>query len=496
LLASVTAREFGRGFDTATGLFTRSPVEAPAGFGVLRLQQEVGDQQSTLGMVLTGVHRGLGDPGGLDQLLARDAVTGGVDWRARFQEGKYELTGWAGFSRVSGEAAGIDRLQRSSARYFQRPDADYLQYDPVRTSLTGWTASIRGDKNAGRHTLWGIQIAAKSPGFEINDVGQMARADAIDFNADIQLRDTKPNRVFRYFQVGHSVFGQWDFGLERQFVRITQNSQFIFHNFWTLSLRATHSIRAMSNTQTRGGPYMQTPRGWLFGFGLAGNQSMGTTWSGQVTLQNDELGGSGFGLAAAITTRPGPQWEASVSPRYSRTTTSRQYLTTLGGGSSATFGSRYLFSFIEQSTVSAQFRLNYAFTPNLTVQGYAEPFASSGRFYDFGELARARSFDLRLYGRAAGTTIVPQGGGSYQVTDGPSSFTFASPDFNVLSFRSNLVVRWEWLAGSTLFLIWQQNRSDVLPNGDRVGPGALWDATTAPGDNFFAVKLSYWLKAR
>jgi len=103
---------------------------------------------------------------------------------------------------------------------------------------------------------------------------------------------------------------------------------------------------------------------------------------------------------------------------------------------------------------------------------------------------------LRVYGRAAGTAIQSQGNGGYQVTDGSSSFSFASPDFNVLSFRSNLVVRWEWLAGSTLFLIWQQNRSDVLPNGDRVGPGALWDATTAPGDNFFAVKLSYWLKAR
>ncbi len=496
LLASVTAREYGRGYDSTTGLFARAPVEAPAGFGVLRLQQEVGSSQSTLGMVLTGVHRGLGAPGALDRLLTRDAVTGGLDWRLRFQEGKYELTGWAGFSRVAGEAVGIDRIQRSSARYFQRPDADYIRYDSLRTALSGFTASVRADKNAGRYTLWGIQVGVKSPGFEINDIGQMARADAVDFNADLQLRDAKPGRLFRYFQIGHVVVGQWDFGLERQFLRFGHSSLFTFHNFWNVTFRATHSTRAMSNSQTRGGPYMETPRGWSFSVGLAGNQSARTTWNASLTRQDDEIGGSAYGGSAGITTRPAARWEASITPRYTRSTTPRQYIATLGGGPSSTFGRRYLFGSVEQSTISTQFRINYAFTPDLTVQGYAEPFASSGRFYDFGELARARSFDLRIYGAGNGTAITPRGDGRYTVTDGSASLAFVSPDFNVLSFRSNLVVRWEWLAGSTLFVIWQQNRSNLLPSGGLVNPGTLWDATTAPGDNFFAVKLSYWLKAR
>src|SRR5439155_18024222 len=197
-----------------------------------------------------------------------------------------------------------------------------------------------------------------------------------------------------------------------------------------------------------------------------------------------------------ITSRPAARWQASVTPRYSRSTNARQYITTLGGGPAATFGSRYLFAFIDQSTLSAQFRLDYAFTPNLTVQGYAEPFASSGRYYGFAELARSRSFALRTYGPASGTTIDRQPDGTASVTDGGANFTFTAPDFNVLSFRSNLVVRWEWLPGSTLFVIWQENRSDRLTRGDLVRPGSLWDATTAPGDNFFAVKLSYWLKVK
>ncbi len=496
LLTSVTARESARGYDAATGRYTKAAVEPPAGFGVLRLQQEVGRTQSTVGMVLTGVHRALGSAGGLDQLLARDAVTGGVDWRLRFEEGKYELTGWAGFSDVRGEAGSINRIQRSSARYFQRPDADYVRYDSLRTSLSGFTASVRADKNAGRHTLWGAQIAVRSPGFEINDIGQMNRADAVDFNADLQLRDTKPHRLFRYIQVGHSVVGQSDFGLERQFLHFSQNTTVTLNNFWNVSFRAIHATRAMSNTQTRGGPYMETPRAWNFGLGLSGNPFSATTWSTSITYQDDELGGSAYGASVGIKARPAPQWEASVTPRYIRSTSARQYIATLGGGSALTYGRRYLFAAIEQSTISAQFRLNYAFTPNLTIQGYAEPFASSGRFRDFGELARPRTFDLRAYGRASGTTISSQANGRYAVTDGTAAFGFGSPDFHVLSFRSNLVLRWEWLAGSTLFAIWQQNRGTVLANGDLVGPGSLWDATTAPGDNFLALKVSYWLKAR
>ncbi len=496
LLASVTGREFGEGYDSATGLLTRSAVEPPAGFGVLRLQQEVGRDQSTLGMVVTGVHRGIDNAGGLNNVLARDAVTGGVDWRLRFEQGKYELTGWAGFSRVAGDAGAIDRVQRSSARYFQRPDADYLTYDAIRTSLSGYTASVRADKNAGRLTLWGIQVGVKSPGFEINDIGQMARADAIDFNADLQLQDTKPNRVFRYVRVGHAVAGQWDFGLARQFLRLSQSSSFVFRNFWSLGMGVGYSPRAMSNTLTRGGPYMETPHGWNLQARLSGNQRSPTTWNAGVSYRRDELDGSATSVSAGLTTRPGPQWEASITPRYTRSVNAQQYIATLGGGSAATFGRRYVFGFVQQSTIAAQFRLNYAFSPNLTVQGYAEPFAASGRFYGFGELARARTFGLRTYGVAGGTTITRQPGGRFAVTDGAANFGFASPDFNILSFRSNLVVRWEWSAGSTLFLIWQQSRSDLLPTGNLVSTGSLWDATSAPGDNFLALKVSYWLKAK
>ena len=114
----------------------------------------------------------------------------------------YELTGYAGFSHVAGDAASIESIQARSAHYFQRPDADHVTFDPTRTSLSGYSASVRWDKNAGRRTLWGAQISARSPGFEINDLGRLSSADAIDYNADIQIRDTQPSKLFRSYRIG------------------------------------------------------------------------------------------------------------------------------------------------------------------------------------------------------------------------------------------------------------------------------------------------------
>jgi hypothetical protein len=138
-------------------------------------------------------------------------------------------------------------------------------------------------------------------------------------------------------------------------------------------------------------------------------------------------------------------------------------------------------------------RVNYAVTPNLTLETYAEPFAASGRFYDYGELSAARARTLRHYGRV-GTSISPRDSlGRRTVTDGSTSFTLPNSDFNVRSFRSNAVVRWEWRPGSTIFLVWQQDRFSQLTHGDAVRPNGLWDALSADGSQFVAMKISYWL---
>ena len=495
-LAAVTPREFARTFTLANGSIGSTAVEPPSTFAVLRLQQELGSQQSNVGASLTQVHRLLDNRGGLLQLLPSDAVAGGADWKLRYLQGMYEITGWVGASRVDGDAAAISRIQRSSAHYFQRPDQDHVSYDATRTSLTGTSASLRVDKNAGRFVLGGIQLSTRSPGFDINDAGQMRSGDDVDFNADIQLRDTKPHEHFRFINFGTSTQAGWNFGGIRQYLRFNESAQITLHSFWRLNASGTRHVASLSDDLTRGGPLIGTPSAYQVSAQITSRPNVPTTWTARTVYFDDEFGGWRWDASSGITVRPAPQWQASVDPSYSRSVDGRQYVATQAGGSAATYGQRYIFSFIERSTLSARFRLNYAVTPNFTAEGYAEPFAASGRFYNFGELGAARGREMRVYGQTAGTTVAVERNGTRTVRDGNAAFTLPALDFNRLSFRSNLVLRWEYLPGSTAFLIWQQSRQDVGAAGELINPRDLWDATRAAGDNLFAVKVSYWLGVR
>ena len=492
-LASLTSRESARTYSSG-GQFGSVPVEPATGFGAVRLQQEVGKQHSTLGWTVTHVQRALGT-GALRGLLPATALAGGTDWRFRFEQGKYEFTGFAGFSRVEGDTGAMRRLQRSSAHNFQRPDQSHAPLNPLRTSMSGYTASLRGDKNAGRWTAWGIQATARSPGFEINDLGQMRRADALEFRVTFGVRDTQVGKKLRYWRINHNVTGAFNYGWIRQPTLITQTLEATFLNFWRLTFRTQLTPRALSDELTRGGPLMGTPTLWNWQVTLANQAQARYSWTGTASYGKDEVAGWNYQASAGITIRAAPRWQAQISPQYARSVDARQYISTLGGGRAVTYGSRYVFATIERSTISAQLRFNYAFTPDLTMEAYAEPFAATGRFSRPGELEAPRSRALRAYG-SDGTTLSRQPDLSFRVTDGATTFAIANPDFNRLSFRSNVVLRWEWARGSTLFFIWQQNRQGFMAVGDLVRPGSLWDATSAPGDNFLAVKVTYWLSVR
>jgi hypothetical protein len=249
--------------------------------------------------------------------------------------------------------------------------------------------------------------------------------------------------------------------------------------------------RYQSDDLTRGGPLMGRGHSRGFDLELAGSEGSPLVWRTTYAYYSDEEGGVRSRLSGGAAVRPAPQWRVSIDPGWPHEVVSRQFVAAVPGGSPATFGTRYVFSFVDRTTLSAQIRLNYSFTPDLSLELYAEPFAASGHFRDFGELPAARSRDLRAYG-TDGTTITPTADG-YAVTADGDTFTLPDRDFNVLSFRSNLVLRWEWLRGSTLFVVWQQDRSGDATNP--VGVGSLFDTFGSEGRNFLAVKASYWLSA-
>jgi hypothetical protein len=514
VLAAATDREEVRFADTAHVATAPdgTPFDVPArlggvavvpraAYGVVRLQQQFGANASTAGVIVTGVRRDLSANDLAASVLVRDAYSGGIDWRLRWKRGEYDWSGWAGFSHVAGEADALTEIQLSSRRYFQRPDAEHVHFDPLRTTLSGFSAGTGASKLAGKWR-WDVDLQTESPGFELNDVGRLSTADDVDFSAGLRYLRTRPSRGLHNWTVGSYAGQTWNYDGIGTSTYAELYSDVTFKNFWELDTYVWAQPRFLDDLLTRGGPLMEAGRRWGGSISLENSSGAKTQWELDVGFNRDELGGRAQEIEASLTMRPGTQWEVSVEPSYFTGIGPRQYVTTLerGAGATPTYGNRYIFAFIDRSELAVRARVNYALTPDLTIESYAEPFVSAGKYSRFGELAVARSRHLRTYG-ADRTGITRNEDGSYTVTDTlPSgsvdAFTLDNSDFDVLSFRSNVVLRWEWRLGSTLYLVWQQDRQADDDVARSVGPQRLWRAMRSRGANLFAIKATYWLPVR
>lgn len=192
--------------------------------------------------------------------------------------------------------------------------------------------------------------------------------------------------------------------------------------------------------------------------------------------------------------RPSSNFSLSLGPEFMRERTAIQWVTKVEDPMmTSTYGNRYVFGHIDQRIIAAALRLNWTFTPRLTLQAYLQPFLGAGAYSRFKELARPKTYDYNLYGEGA-STIEYTNGRFHVDPDGPGPaepFSFGNPDFNVKSLRGTVVLRWEYLPGSLLYLVWTQNRTDYAYPGDFRLRRDFSNLLTAPGDNIFLIKLSY-----
>ncbi len=496
LLGAVTDEEFANIANTASTTspeIARTRVAARTVYGIAAVQQEFGELASTASAGIGVVHRNLADDDPLAAELARNYVAASGETLLRLKGGEYEVRASGLGMFLNGDAAAIERVQRSSILYYQRPDrGDDRSVDPTRTSHRGGAVSAGISRVNGRHWLFSANSKFESSGFDTNSLGQVRRADGIEPTATLRYRETQPGPLFRNYSISVNRRDEWNWSGNHYSGSIRPAVDLTWNNFWTSNVSVTFDQRAKNTTLARGGPRVGTPGGWTAQASLGNSLASETRWWGRVSIGNDENGGSLREFRGVLSMRPTPRWQLSIEPFHNRQIESQQYVTSVDGGRPETFGRRYVFSFIERSTLSAELRTTFTLKPDMTIDVYAEPFAASGRFYDYGELLAPGSRERLAYG-TAGTTLELQADGSRLVSADGSIFTLAPRDFNVRSFRSNVVLRWEWKPGSTLFVVWQQDRQRQEMLGTRVGPGDLFGSLTAPGSNVFLVKTSFWI---
>jgi hypothetical protein len=489
-LAAVSGRAYADTYDVETDTRDRVEVSPLTSYGLVRLQQEFGPHASRVAAVLTAVNRTIEDgTPSADEYVAQ-AYTGGVDGVLRFADAVYEVSGFAGFSHLRGSSAAITAIARNSAHYFQRPDLDHVSWDPDATSLSGHTAGAELRKRKGSWR-WFVSPYAESPGYEPNDLGRMRTADDLTLYGGLSYQQTRPGHAIHAWTTGFENISSITYGGERYPDEITPFGEITWSNFWKTTLRGLLLTPGHDDAITRGGPLMGTGWGGNVTLSTASSDAARNRWEGSITHAFHQTGERGFTASATLSLIPMDRLRLSLAPSYRRTSDNRQYLDTIAGGNVSTYGNRYVFGTIDRRELAMQVRMQLALSPNLAVDLYAEPFLSSGRYSSLGELSAPRSRDLVLYGQEQGA-IAHTGGEGYRISIDGQEFEIPDPDFTVLSLRSTLSVRWEFLPGSTMFIIWQQDRLGERGDVHPVTPLALQDAFSRAGHNVVALKLVYW----
>jgi len=489
VMESITAAETATLF--SDGLESGQSVEPWTGYFGFRLQQDFRGGATTLGGMLTATNR---DPRRAAHLafLHDSAYTGGFDLTHRWRDRNYILAFNMAFSRVEGSPGALQRTQQSSIHYYQRPDATHIEYDPERTSLAGHGGGLSFSKTGGSMLNFSFGATWRSPGFELNDMGFLRQADKIMQFAWVGLRFTKPFSVFRNANVNFNQWRGWDFSGANIFDGGNVNAWASFKNFWNGGFGIGRQGEALSTSALRGGPALRVPGGWNFWgnmmtdsrkpvrFSLNGSGSMRE--HGEMSSRN---------ISAGVTVQPSRAFQLTLSPGVGLYRSELQYI----AACATSAGNRYVFGALDQKTARLTVRLNYSLTPDLSIQFYGMPFISAGKYDRFKHITDPRSRDwdnrYRLFG--PGELAWDEDGGCYAAAEEASglAYGFGRPDFNFVQFRSNLVIRWEYIPGSTLYLVWSQGRTGFDDAGDFSfgrDAGNLFDIHP---DNVFLIKFSY-----
>jgi hypothetical protein len=493
VLDALTAGEEAR-YLSGAGSQVRTPVEPLTNYFVGRVRRDLRGGNSTIGLIGTAVNRERDNPE-LMGLLRGSAYLVGLDFTNSWSDRAWSLDGAIGLSTVRGTPEAIARTQRSSARYYQRPDATSFTYDSTRTSLSGYAYQVALRKNSGRHWQGGLVYQETNPGFESNDLGFQSDASERAVSTALEYNETRPGRLFRSYGVFPFTNHAWNFDGDLIFGSFGLILSARLKNFWDVELRGDYAPPAYDDRLTRGGPLARLPANGDVRATVSSDPRKTTRLTGNFTQSWTAAQEHQTKADLTLSFRPSPALRLSVGPALTLNRTLSQYVTTVPDpAAGATFGSRYIFATLDQTELSMVTRMDWTFTPALSLQLFLQPLISAGNFGDLKEFSAPRSYDFAIYGKDKGTVAGTASGTEIDPGDGGTSFTVPEQNFTIRSFRANAVLRWEWRAGSTLFVVWQQNRANDAALGSfRLGRDI--DALFSGGEseNVLAVKASYWL---
>jgi hypothetical protein len=491
VLSALTERENAATIDS-TGTSGRIPVEPLTAYSVVAVRKEFRQGRTVLHSVGTATNRGIEEAENLT-FLRSSAYTGGVSFRHAFASDTYALDASLLGSHIAGSPRAITLAQRSPLRYLHRPDASHLTYDPASTEMAGASGNLSLRKTSGRLHA-GVSSGFTSPGYDVTDLGFQWQADRVTSDVWVNFNRYERGRRFQNWTIGGSTWAEWTTGRERVSTNAGVNGRFLLNSQWGAWMNLQRRMETLSVSELRGGPALTLPaRTALYAdfFTDARRPVQGSVW-----MNLTRIDGSGDRVTAVeprITVQLN-QAQVTVGPSIRWGTNALQYV----GAREALGETRYILGTIDQRTVSLTTRLNYIFTPKVSLQFYAQPYVSTGEYSEFKLITDPRG--VRYSDR-----FRPLGGPGLHYDElrrtyradlngnGSPDLSFPNRDFTFAEIRSNAVLRWEYRPGSTLFLVWSQARTDHASEGGLDLKEDSQRLFSAAGTNVLLVKLTYWL---
>jgi hypothetical protein len=513
LLDAVTDRETARFRPTGSTVDQTEEIEPLANYFIGRLRKDFRGGATRIGTIATMANRAMSNPDEASRLRS-NAQAVGLDLDHHWSNRAYSLNIQSALTHIGGDTAAIRLAQQSSARYYQRAgrveSSDGLfstNFDPTRRNLLGYGFYARVAKETG-DWLWETTQNWRSPGFEANDIGVLGRADYKWMLANVSRQWTTPGRWYRSM---FSILGaqqQVNFEGDRNDVDYHAYWQATFKNYMNFSIFGLFHPSYYDERLTRGGPTVIHYGYNLYSAFMATDSRSRVVGQVQVqyTTPVDNTEGGRLSFYPTVVFKPSSRILVSISPSFDHDLTAQQYVTAVNDPNAPPgfAGTRYVFGRLEQKTFSVDTRTNVTFTPNLTLELFAQPFLASGKYTSFKEFAQVKSRQMNLFGRDNGSTVSrntdPQSGATTGYTINPDgvagaapAFTFSNPDFNLRSLRGTGVLRWEYRPGSTLYFVWTQERDGFDQFGDfnlaRDRSALFRDRPT----NVFQIKGTYWI---
>jgi len=492
LIDSLTAREYAR--IGSGGPISKEQVEPLTNYFGLRLQKDYNQGKTSVGAMATATHRGLNEPS--LSFLHRAAYSGGIDFEHSWKDRTYHLVARAVFSNVQGSEEALLRTQRSSLRYYQRPDVTHVTLDPKRRSLSGYGGTAYAAKFGQGHLSYMAGVTWRSPGLELNDMGYQRQADNILQWLWGSYRIWEPFFIFREVNIQANQWRGWNFGGTNTVDGGNLNFNTQLKNYWSLGTGINLQFESLSPSALRGGPMLRSPGGWNLWYSVGTDQRQ----KARVFLIGSQFWGDHHNsrqqnYTVSVSYQPSNALNLALSPSYTLSSQNLQYIQAIPFDADK----RYIMGRIHQETLAVTLRLNFSLTPDLSVQFYGQPFVSAGDYTQFKRITQPRA---DAYGDRFHTftddelTYLPESN-LYAVDEtgnGQTDYVFGNPNFKFMEFRSNLVMRWEYFPGSALYLVWSQGRSGFGYSGDFTYQEDIQQLFDLPPHNVFLIKFSYCFK--